>query len=160
MRIGFGYDIHRLMAGRRLVIGGVIIPHEVGEAGHSDGDVLSHALIDALLGAAGLPDIGEQFPPSDSRYKDIASTELLSRVLKLLKQHDLTIINIDTCVILEEPKLFTYKKRIGETLAKILGLLPSQISIKAKTKEGLGSTGRNEAIEAYAIALLDKNTGL
>lgn len=154
MRIGFGYDIHRLRSGRALVLGGVVIPHPAGEEGHSDGDVLIHAVIDALLGAAGLGDIGEWFPPSDERYRDIASTELLKPVVRALAEKGLSIVNIDTCIVLEEPKLHSYKQPIQGNLAGILEIEPGKISIKAKTKEGLDSAGRREAIEAYATVLL------
>jgi len=154
MRIGFGYDIHRLKRGRRLVLGGVALPAHKGEAGHSDGDVLLHALIDALLGAAGLQDIGEYFPPGDARLRNIASTELLKETLRLIRAKGFNIKNIDLVIILEKPYLKDHKEQIKSNLASLLDLRIEDIAVKAKTKEGLDSTGKGRAIEAYAVVLL------
>jgi 2-C-methyl-D-erythritol 2,4-cyclodiphosphate synthase len=156
MRIGFGYDIHKLVKGRKLIIGGVCIPCEKGELGHSDGDVLIHALIDALLGAAALGDIGTHFPPDDPSYKDISSRILLAKTLKLLRQKHWSIINIDCMIILEKPKLLAHISQIKERLAHELDCAPSMISIKCKTKEGMDSVGQEQAIEAYSVVLLQK----
>src|SRR3972149_9992358 len=136
MRIGFGYDIHRLIPGRKLVLGGLTIPYPLGEDGHSDGDVLIHAIIDALLGAAALGDIGEFFPPTDPRFKDIKSTALLKETMKMLQEKGISLINIDSCIMLEKPNLGSYKKLIRESLASVLTINPDNVSIKAKTKEG------------------------
>ncbi len=158
MRIGFGYDIHKLVSGRKLYLGGVVIPSEKGEMGHSDGDVLIHALIDALLGAAVLGDIGTHFPPDDPLYKDISSRILLAETLKLLGQNGCDIINIDCTILLEKPKLLPHIPHIKENLAHALDLTSSSISIKSKTKEGLGSVGQEQAIEAYAVVLIQEQT--
>ncbi|MBN1797048.1 MAG: 2-C-methyl-D-erythritol 2,4-cyclodiphosphate synthase [Spirochaetales bacterium] len=158
MRIGFGYDIHKLVSGRTLYIGGVVIPSDKGELGHSDGDVLIHALIDALLGAAALGDIGAYFPPEDPQYKGISSRILLVKTLTLLREKGYTIINIDCTVILEKPKLLPHIGNIRENLAHDLNLPCSSISIKSKTKEGLGFTGQEQAIEAYTIVLIQEQT--
>ena len=158
MRIGFGYDIHRLENGRNLYLGGVLIPSAKGELGYSDGDVLIHSLIDALLGAAALGDIGTHFPPQEPQYKDISSLILLRKTLDILKQHSYTIINIDCTIVLEKPKLLPHISRIKENLASELGLEPSFVSIKSKTKEGLESVGQEQAIEAYATVLVQKHT--
>jgi 2-C-methyl-D-erythritol 2,4-cyclodiphosphate synthase len=158
MRIGFGYDIHRLQCGRNLFLGGVLIPSAKGELGYSDGDVLIHSLIDALLGAAALGDIGTHFPSHDPQYKGISSLVLLRKTLALLKQHNYKILNIDCTVILEKPKLLSHITGIKENLARELALDPSSISLKSKTKEGLESVGKQKAIEAYAIVLVHKQT--
>jgi 2-C-methyl-D-erythritol 2,4-cyclodiphosphate synthase len=159
MRTGFGYDIHRLKKGRGLYLGGVLIPSAKGELGHSDGDVLIHALIDALLGAAALGDIGMHFPSGDAQYKDISSLVLLQKTVDMLRQQKFKILNIDCTVILEKPKLLPHVPRIKETLARELGLAPDCISIKSKTKEGLDSVGKIRAIEAYAVALVQNLSG-
>ncbi len=150
MRIGIGYDIHRLVEGRRLIIGGVHIPFEKGLAGHSDGDVLIHAIIDALLGAAGLPDIGNQFPPDDPKYKDIDSKILLRLTMEKIK--DFSIVNIDATIIAEEPKLSPFIEEMKENLSPILKT--GNISIKAKTNEKIGEIGRGEAIASIAVVLI------
>jgi len=150
MRIGIGYDIHRLVEGRRLIIGGVHIPFEKGLVGHSDGDVLIHAIIDALLGAAGLPDIGSQFPPDDPKYKDIDSKILLRLTMEKIK--DFSIINIDATIIAEEPKLSPFIEEMKKNLSPILKT--GNISIKAKTNEKIGEIGRGEAIASIAVALI------
>jgi len=157
-RVGHGYDVHRLGENRRLILGGVEIPNNgVGPLGHSDADVLIHAAIDALLGAAGLGDIGEHFPDSDPRYKNISSAILLREVAELINK-TYEISNIDCTVILEKPKLAPYKEAIKQNLAEILGIATSDINIKAKTEEGLGFTGSGEGISAHATALLIHNS--
>ena len=157
MRIGIGYDVHRLVEGRPLVIGGVTIPFEKGILGHSDGDVLIHAICDALLGAAGLGDIGQHFPDTDPQYKGASSIKFLERVCDLLKEKKLTIANVDSIVVLEKPKLASYNQKMKEVVSQALGILPDQINIKATTEEGMGLTGTGEAVSAQAIALLLKN---
>ncbi len=154
MRIGFGYDNHRLIQGRKLVLGGIVIPSPVGEDAHSDGDVLIHAVIDAILGALSMGDIGEHFPPSDPKYKDISSVELLNEVKKA---SNAKIINIDCLIVLEQVKLKDYKNVIKENLASLLDIEQSRVSVKAKTHEGVDSTGKGEAIEAYAAILLEND---
>ncbi len=156
MRIGHGYDAHRLAAGRRLVIGGVTIPYERGLAAHSDGDVLLHALCNALLGAAGLGDIGRHFPDSDAQYKDMDSRVLLRRVALLLKEQSLGISNIDTTVVAQAPKLAPYIEAMSELLADDLSMHPSRINIKAVTTEGMGYIGRGEGMEAHAVVMLEE----
>lgn len=150
MRIGFGYDNHRLIEGRPLMIGGINIPSQFGEDAHSDGDVLIHAIIDALLGATAKGDIGMHFPPSDERYRNADSKELLKEALKITNAN---IVNIDTTVVLEKVKLKPYIEEIRKTLALILNTHIDMISVKAKTHEGVDSTGKGEAIEAYAVVL-------
>lgn len=150
MRIGFGYDNHRLIEGRPLMIGGINIPSQFGEDAHSDGDVLIHAIIDALLGATAKGDIGMHFPPSDERYRNADSKELLKEALKITNAN---IVNIDTTVVLEKVKLKPYIEEIRKTLALILNADIDMISVKAKTHEGVDSTGKGEAIEAYAVVL-------
>ncbi|MCU0666849.1 MAG: 2-C-methyl-D-erythritol 2,4-cyclodiphosphate synthase [Candidatus Omnitrophica bacterium] len=156
MRVGIGYDLHRLVKGRPLFIGGVEIPHSKGLLGHSDGDVLLHAICDALLGAVCEADIGEQFPDNEPRFEGIASTELLIKVYELIRDKGYKLINIDTVIIAEEPKLGVYKKQIQENLARILDLRADCISIKAKTNEGCGETGKKEAVASYAVAMVAK----
>jgi len=158
MRIGHGYDIHRLVADRPLVLGGVIIPAEKGEAGHSDGDALVHAIIDALLGAAALSDIGTHFPPGDPAYRDIKSTELLAKTMKLVKEAGFSVANVDSTVILEQPMLKPHMQVIRSALARTMNLENSRISVKAKTMEGLNSTGRGDSVEAHAVVLLLKES--
>ncbi|MGI6432354.1 MAG: 2-C-methyl-D-erythritol 2,4-cyclodiphosphate synthase [Sphaerochaetaceae bacterium] len=153
MRIGTGWDIHKLVSGRKLLIGGVEIPHTLGEEGHSDGDALLHALIDALLGAAALGDIGTFFPSDDKAYKDAPSDTLLENVLEMLG--DWAILNIDCTVILQEPKLGPYIKEIRSSIAGYCGLDKSQVSVKAKTTDRLlGEVGEGRAIIAQAVVLL------
>jgi 2-C-methyl-D-erythritol 2,4-cyclodiphosphate synthase len=154
IRVGMGYDIHRLKEGRPLYLGGIRIPHDRGLLGHSDGDCLIHAIIDALSGAAGLPDIGRQFPDSSEEFKGIRSTLLLEKVSAGLKGGGCTILNIDSVVIAERPHLGSYIPKIQGLLAKILTVAPAALSIKAKTNEGLGEIGREEAIAAWAVALI------
>ena len=153
-RIGIGYDLHQLTEGRKLIIGGVEIPYEKGLLGHSDADVLIHAIIDALLGAAGLPDIGTLFPDTDKSYKNADSTKLLKNVYNRLKDLGYSIVNLDTNIIAQAPKMMTYIPKMKEVLVSILGT--TNISIKAKTKEHLDSVGEGKAIEAQAVVLLAK----
>ena len=155
MRVGLGYDVHKLTEGRELILGGVNIPYERGLLGHSDADVLVHAIMDALLGAAALGDIGKHFPDSDERYKGISSIRLLEKVGELLEEHFYFIGNIDATVIAQRPKLAPYREEMRENVAKALGISVDQVSIKATTEEGLGFTGTGEGISAQAIALLE-----
>ncbi len=155
LRIGFGYDLHRLVENRTLWVGGVAIPSSKGEEGHSDGDVLIHAIIDALLGAASLGDIGSHFPPSDPAYKDISSRILLKKARSLIQDAGWKVINLDCTVVLETPKLLPYRESICQTLADDLQISTSQVSVKGKTKEKQDAVGKQEAIEAYAVALLE-----
>lgn len=154
MRIGQGYDVHRLKEGRKLILGGVEIPYEKGLLGHSDADVLIHAVMDALLGAAALGDIGQHFPDTDDAYRGISSIELLKEVGRLLKEHHYQIENIDATIIAQRPKLAPYRPKMAENMALALGIKAGQISVKATTEEGLGFTGRGEGIASQAIALL------
>ena len=154
MRIGQGYDVHRLVEGRKLIIGGVDIPYEKGLLGHSDADVLLHAVMDALLGAAALGDIGQHFPDSDERYKGISSIALLKEVGKILQENGYMIENIDSTVMAQRPKLLPYRPQMAENIAAALGIEKEQVSVKATTEEGLGFTGTGEGISAQAIALL------
>jgi 2-C-methyl-D-erythritol 2,4-cyclodiphosphate synthase len=153
-RTGIGYDIHRLEEGRRLILGGVEVPHPRGLAGHSDGDVLIHAVIDALLGAMGERDIGQCFPDTNPVYKNIQSTELLVSIAIQLKQRDLEVVNIDSIIIAEEPKLNPYIPSMKNILCPILGVSLKDLGIKAKTQEGLGDIGEGRAIAAWATAML------
>ena len=154
MRIGSGYDVHKLVEGRKLILGGVEIPFEKGLLGHSDADVLTHAVMDALLGAAALGDIGRHFPDSDNQYKDISSMKLLYEVLCLLKKEKYSIINIDATVIAQKPKLAKYMQAMEQNIANILEIDKHSVNVKATTEEGLGFTGRGEGIAAQAVALL------
>ena len=156
-RIGIGYDLHRLVEGRKLVLGGVEIPFEKGLLGHSDSDVLTHAICDALLGAAALGDIGTHFPDSDPKWSGAPSLNLLAKVVELVDQHGFHITNIDATVIVERPKLKTYIDSMREQLASVLRIPIDRVSIKAKTNEGLDSVGRNEAIAAQAVVLLHRS---
>jgi 2-C-methyl-D-erythritol 2,4-cyclodiphosphate synthase len=158
MRIGQGFDAHALVAGRKLVIGGVEIPHEKGLAGHSDADVLIHAVCDALLGAAGLGDIGKHFPDSDARFKDIDSRELLREVARLLKERGLTAANVDATIIAQAPKMAPHLPVMRANLAADLGIAPDAVNVKAKTTEKLGFVGRGEGIAAEAVALLAESS--
>ncbi len=160
MRIGTGYDVHRLGPDRKLVMGGVEIPYELGLVGHSDADVLLHAVMDALLGAAALGDIGSHFPDSDERYKGISSLKLLENVGKLLEDEHWIIENIDAVIIAERPKMRPYIDDMRANIAKVLGLEISQVSVKATTEEGLGFTGRGEGIAAQSVCLLQSGSEL
>jgi len=154
MRIGQGFDTHALVEGRELVIGGVRIPYEKGLAGHSDADVLIHAVCDALLGAAGLGDIGAHFPDTDARYKGIDSRKLLREVAQLLRQRKLRVANVDATIIAQAPKMAPHIAAMRANLASDLGLAPDAVNVKAKTTEKLGFVGRGEGIAAEAVALL------
>jgi 2-C-methyl-D-erythritol 2,4-cyclodiphosphate synthase len=154
MRIGQGFDAHALVTGRKLIIGGVEIPHEKGLAGHSDADVLIHAVCDALLGAAGLGDIGTHFPDTDARYKGIDSRKLLREVAQLLRQKKLRVANVDATIIAQAPKMAPHIAVMRANLASDLGVAPDAVNVKAKTTEKLGFIGRGEGIAAEAVALL------
>ena len=154
MRIGMGYDVHRLVQGRDLIIGGVNIPHEKGLLGHSDADVLLHAIMDALLGAASLGDIGKHFPDTDDSYKGISSVKLLEHVGKLLEEHCFFIENIDATIVAQKPKMRPHIDLMRKNIADTLGIDISQVNVKATTEEGLGFTGTEEGISAQAICLL------
>ncbi len=153
-RIGVGYDIHRLVEGRKLVLGGVEIPFEKGLLGHSDSDVLTHAICDALLGAAGLGDIGTHFPDNDPRWAGASSLEFLARVVELVNEKGYRVANIDATVMAERPRLMPYVQMMREKLASVLQIDVDQVNVKAKTNEGLESVGRGEAMAAQAVALL------
>ena len=155
MRIGIGYDVHPLIEGRPLVIGGVIVPHERGLDGHSDGDVLAHAIIDALLGAAALGDIGQHFPSDDNELHGVSSIELLKKSVALLAESGYNISNVDATIIAEAPQLAPHMPRMRELLAGALSVDPGSVSIKATTTDHLGSIGRGEGIAAVAVALID-----
>jgi 2-C-methyl-D-erythritol 2,4-cyclodiphosphate synthase len=152
IRFGLGYDVHRFVEGRKLLLGGVRIPSEVGLLGHSDADVLLHAICDALLGAAALGDIGKHFPDTDKAYHGISSLKLLSHVGVLLQKQGFKIGNIDSTVILERPKIAKYVDIMCRRIGKVLHISPQQVSVKATTHEGLGAFGRGEGCAAYAIA--------
>jgi len=154
VRCGIGYDLHRLAEGRKLIVGGVALPFEKGPVGHSDGDVLAHALCDALLGAAGLGDIGTHFPDTDPKWKGANSLLFLEHTRKLLDQEHLTIEHADAVVILEKPKLGPHFPKMRDALARALGVSPDKIHLKAKTNEGVDAIGRGEAIAAHVIATL------
>lgn len=154
-RIGIGYDIHKLVEGRDLILGGVKITHEKGLLGHSDADVLIHAIIDALLGALALDDIGTLFPDTDPKYKDIDSTILLKHVYELIQSKGYKIVNIDSNIIAQAPKMMPYIPKMKEVLCKILNINPDDFSIKAKTKEKLDAVGQKLAIESNAVVLLE-----
>ena len=154
MRIGIGYDVHRLVEGRKLILGGVDIPYEKGLLGHSDADVLVHAVMDALLGAAALGDIGQHFPDNDPSYSSISSILLLEEVGELLNENGYTVGNIDSIVIAQKPKLLPYRPQMAGNMAKALGIPVSAISVKATTEEGMGFTGTGDGMAAQAVALL------
>ena len=156
IRVGHGYDVHRFAENRRLILGGVEIPYEKGLLGHSDADVLVHAVMDALLGAAALGDIGTHFPDTDERYRDADSIELLKEVCRLLQQNGYTVSNIDVTVIAQQPKLKPYIEAMRSVVAVAAGLDTDEVSIKATTEEKLGFTGRLEGISAHAVALITK----
>ena len=155
IRVGIGYDAHPLVAGRRLVLGGVEIPYEKGLDGWSDADVLTHAIIDALLGAAALGDIGKHFPPGDPQYKGISSIILLERVKDMLKANGWRASNVDATVVAEEPRLSNFIEKMRKKISRTLDIDIGQVSIKASTANGLGFVGRKEGMEAHAIAVLE-----
>jgi 2-C-methyl-D-erythritol 2,4-cyclodiphosphate synthase len=154
LRIGNGYDIHRLVAGRPLILGGIVIEHELGLLGHSDADVLTHAIMDAMLGALSLGDIGYYFPPSDEQWKGADSLKLLVQVNHLIQEHGWQVNNIDSVVVAERPKLKPHITDMRGRLANVLGVAADQVGVKATTNEKLGPEGREEGIAAYAVALL------
>lgn len=154
MRIGMGYDVHKLTENRKLILGGVEIPYEKGLLGHSDADVVVHAVMDALLGAAALGDIGKHFPDTDPAYEGISSITLLKHVGDLLEEHNYVVENIDATIIAQRPKLLHYMPQMVKNVAQALGLEESQVNIKATTEEGLGFTGSGEGISAHAVCLL------
>jgi len=151
MRVGFGYDVHPFIVGRKLILGGEIIPYSKGLSGHSDADVLTHSLIDALLGAAGEGDIGQHFPDDDEQYKNISSLKLLEKTNELLKTKKLLVNNIDISVVLEEPRLSPYILQMRKNISKVLNLSVEKINIKATTSEKIGFVGRKEGIISYCV---------
>lgn len=156
MRIGHGYDVHRLVEGRRLILGGVEIPYEKGLLGHSDADVLAHALMDSLLGAAALGDIGKLFPDNDGAFLGADSIELLKRVMELIKAHGYTVSNVDCTILAQRPKLAPHILRMREILSGAMDIDISRVSVKATTEEGLGFTGEGFGIAAHAVSLLEE----
>ena len=155
LRIGQGYDVHRLVGGRKLVLGGEEIPFAVGLDGHSDADVLLHALGDALLGAASLGDLGRHFPPSDERWRGASSVDLLARIVALVQESGYRVVNCDLTLVAEAPKLSPYRERIIARIARILGIEENAVGLKATTNEGLGAIGRGEGMAAFAVVLLE-----
>ena len=156
MRAGIGYDVHKLVTGRRLILGGVEIPFAKGLSGHSDADVLTHAIMDALLGAAGLKDIGNQFPPEAPKYKDISSLVLLDEVKKLLEAKGLAILNIDATVVAQQPQLSPFIEGMRRLISQTLGIDLEPVMVKATTTDGLGFAGRGEGMAASAVALVEE----
>jgi len=155
VRVGIGFDIHRLVEGRRLVLAGVVVPHALGPDAHSDGDVVLHAVADAILGAAGLGDIGEHFPDSKPAWKDAPSAEILGRVVEMARAADWSVAGVDVNVLLEHPKLDAHKAAMRQRLAELLGLALDAVGIKARTMEGLGPVGAGEAVAAQAVVVLN-----
>jgi len=155
MRVGLGYDVHRLVEDRKLILGGIDIPFERGLLGHSDADVLIHAICDALLGAAGLGDIGVHFPDTDPAYKDISSIKILRKTFQMVRSKGFSVVNIDTVIFAEIPKLSPYRQSMQTTLAAAMELEPQRINIKATTTEGLGMIGQGEGIGAMCVALIE-----
>ena len=156
LRIGHGYDVHRLVEGRPLILGGVTIPHETGLLGHSDADVLLHAVMDALLGAAALGDIGKLFPDTDAAYENVSSLTLLLRVADKLAENGYRVVNLDATVLAQAPKLAPHREAMRRNIAAALGIDVSRVSVKATTEEGLGFTGEKLGIAAHAVALIEK----
>ena len=157
MRVGLGYDVHRLVEGRKLILGGIDIPFEKGLLGHSDADVLIHAICDALLGAAGLDDIGVHFPDTDPAYKDISSIKILRKTFQMVRSKNFSVVNIDTVIFAETPKLSPYRQAMQTALAAAIELDPQRINIKATTTEGLGMIGQGQGIGAMCVALINKH---
>ena len=155
LRIGHGYDVHRLVEGRKLILGGVDIPWERGLLGHSDADVLTHAVMDALTGAARLGDIGKLFPDTDPAYAGISSLKLLAEVGRLLNERGYHVVNIDATLLAQAPKVGPYKQEMAENMARALGIQPDQVNVKATTEEGLGFTGDGSGMAAHAVVLLE-----
>ncbi len=156
MRIGHGYDVHKLAPGRRLILGGVDVPYHEGLLGHSDADVLTHAVMDALLGAAGLGDIGQHFPDNDPAYAGADSLKLLARVMELLGEAGCAVGNVDATVLAQAPKLAPHIPQMRQNLAWVMGVDPGQVNVKATTEEGLGFTGAKQGIAAHAVALIEE----
>lgn len=156
MRVGFGYDVHRLVPGRPLMLGGVNVPHSKGLLGHSDADVLLHAVIDALIGAAALGDIGAHFPPDDDTWKDASSIELLKKAAHLIDGKGFRVVNIDSTIVCQSPRLLPHIPGMVKNISKALGLEDGAVNVKAKTEEGLGFTGSGEGISAYSTALIEE----
>lgn len=156
IRIGHGYDVHRLTEGRKMIIGGVEIPYELGFLGHSDADLLLHAIMDALLGAVGLGDIGRHFPDSDEKYRGISSMHLLILVRKMLSERGYTVSNVDATLIMQKPKIAPYVERMVSNIAFALGIEEERVNVKATTEEHLGFTGSGEGAAAHAVALVEK----
>ena len=156
VRIGHGYDVHRLAEGRKLILGGVDIPWERGLLGHSDADVLTHAVMDALLGAAGLGDIGKHFPDTDPAYAGADSLKLLAHVVALLREQGYAVSNVDATVLAQRPKLAPHIPAMRDNLAQVMGVSPDRVNVKATTEEGLGFTGSGEGMAAHAVALIEK----
>lgn len=156
MRIGLGHDVHAFVEGRPLVLGGVVIPYELGLIGHSDADVLTHALIDAILGAMRLGDLGEHFPDTDAAYKDISSLVLLDRARELMERDSFTLVDADCVLVLEQPKIAPYREEMRANLAEHLRVPVEAIGVKATSTEGLGFTGRQEGVGAHAVVLLEQ----
>jgi 2-C-methyl-D-erythritol 2,4-cyclodiphosphate synthase len=155
MRVGVGYDSHRFEAGRRLVLGGVVIPSELGLAGHSDADAVAHAITDAILGAAAMGDIGSHFPPSDDRWKDADSMDLLARAVEIVAGSNYQVVNADVTVIAEQPRIGPWAPAMRERIADAIGIGPQHVSVKGKSNEGMGWTGRGEGLAVIAVVLLD-----
>lgn len=155
-RVGFGYDVHRLVDGRPLILGGIVIPFDKGLEGHSDADVLLHALIDAILGAAGMGDIGTHFPSSDPTLKGISSLDMLVRVMPLISEAGWVVENVDTTIVAERPRLSPHTPRMKDTIAAALGIDPDRVNVKSKTTDGLGFTGTGEGMAAYCVVMLGK----
>ncbi|MPM80911.1 2-C-methyl-D-erythritol 2,4-cyclodiphosphate synthase [bioreactor metagenome] len=156
MRVGIGYDVHKLISGRKLILGGVHIPYEKGLLGHSDADVLIHAIMDSILGACALGDIGKHFPDTKEEYNGIDSLKLLKEVSKLIMERNYKIVNIDSIIIAQSPKMAPYIETMKENISNILGIHENQINIKATTEEGLGFTGRKEGIAAQSICMIEE----
>lgn len=156
LRVGHGYDLHILAEDRRFVLGGVEIPHHRGLLGHSDADCLTHAICDALLGAAGLQDIGHHFPPTDEAFRNIDSQKLLRQVTGLIAQKGFSILNVDSTLVAESPRIGPHREKMIATLARSMGVAPEQVGVKATTNEGVDATGRHEAVAAYAVCLIEK----
>ncbi|HUF70476.1 MAG TPA: 2-C-methyl-D-erythritol 2,4-cyclodiphosphate synthase [Longimicrobiales bacterium] len=155
MRVGVGYDSHRFEAGRRLVLGGVVIPSEQGLAGHSDADAVAHAITDAILGAAAMGDIGSHFPPSDDHWKDADSMDLLARAVEIVAGSNYQVVNADVTVIAEHPRIGPWAPAMRERIADAIGIGPQHVSVKGKSNEGMGWTGRGEGLAVIAVVLLD-----
>ena len=156
MRIGHGYDVHKLVEGRKLILGGIEVPHTLGLLGHSDADVLTHAIMDSILGAAALGDIGQHFPDNDDRYLGADSTELLRHVMELIREKGYRIGNLDATIIAQKPKLMPFLPQMRKTLAAAMDIREDQLNLKATTEEHLGFTGRQEGISAHCVCLLEE----